>query len=1022
MALRSQSLSSKFKSMQRSYSSMTSSLSSYSKTLQRRTQSAEDKIIDDNFSNGLISTEAYIRELQDRQTRTYLTPLQRTNLGIKIRDTQEKYQDEQVQTAYQNGGFINGQKIDDSYMLAYEKSKLEKMDANSTAYQQQAQKVQTLQDKLETKARKDLRTQRELEIAQTPAYTFETLRAKQQMYEELATEAQNDGDTDAYKSYLIQATNYKNAADKAELGYNVNKDVQKLNEDRFVTSQEIKYGEQTGEQPTTGSKQPGAVSAPVPGSQALDSVTPTANIPEANTNTPEQQVPTQQEDILDKLENMSWGDLTSFYNEDENKRLANIEKSASSKKKSLETMDADYKYYNQIFDKYLDAMNNSTDPDERDKYWAKASSASEKSQDLFNKIQQTEAELETAVTDYQDKTKTLNQSVANRILSEAKVKLQLDKAELDKALQEGSIDSSGFIDGQVGYVADYMRFLNVKKYVFNDIYNDPKEVDQIDTEINKYNDDMTKTEAAFNNKWAYAGVVSPEDGLVKLENVQKIKDQLDEKGQPMFDKLYQKVGNAFAKVEYKDNKGNTLTTDEISKKTPQDLEKYRKIATIWRKLTPDGPRVQTITEFGKGETISKISVRDDKGNVQPYFEAPKKEGFFQKAGNALLGAAAWLQTNVAEPVANNIVKPAVQSVGNAMLEDKQNTNNFLRSTFGQPAQQITSNLRSMKFPELMPVAYAAEGQMALQGVPEEYTKQIIEASTKYNVRPEVIAGLLNKESMFDPNADNGQDRGLAQINRSAHPEISDQQALDPSFAIDFVGKELGRLKEATGSEFDALRAYNGGLSGYDSSVTGWDGKRTVSQITREYANDILGKAKEHTPTVAGMTSDLKPTVAGLRSQKKDNINPNNINYAGTIQSGMSLGPNPKPVNQKPQLRSQVSAPKQNPIQQVASAVEKKVNDVKNTVNNTKNTVKAVKTAAPVIKAVAAPAISKVVNSNPTLKSVANTVNTVKKVVDTGKKLVTNPVQTVKEAAKNAWDNTKKKVSNVVSGIRSLFKK
>lgn len=987
MALRSQSLSTKYKSLQRSYGSMSSSLSSYSKTIQRRTQSAEDKIIDDNYSNGLISTDAYIRELEDRQTRTYLTPLQRTNLGIKIRDTQEKYTDEMMQTAYQSGGFFNGQKIDDSYMLSYEKEKLAKMDPNSTAYQQQVQKVQSLQTKIETQTRKELRTQRELEIAQTPAYNFETLRAKQSMYEELAADAQADGDVDAYKSYLIQATNYKNAADKAEIGFDVNQDVQKLNEDRFLNNQDIKYGDT----PEAGSKVPGAVSAPIPGSE------PTQN--ELPQDAPAQEQQEVSEDILDKLEAMSWGDLSEYYNDDDLKKLETIDKSVSTKRKSLDRMVSDKAYYDQLADRYIDAANASTDPDEQLKYWQKISDSAQKSTDLLNRINEIEGEIENAGVDSEEKIKTLNQSVANRILSEAKTKLLLDKAELDKGLQEGTIDASGFIDGQVGYVSDYMRFLNVKRYIFNDIYTDPKEVDQIDTETAKYNDEITKTEAAFNNKWAYAGVISPEDGLVKLENVQSLKDEVDDKGNPMFDKMYQKVGNAFAKVEYKDKKGVTLTKDELSEKSAKDLEKYRKVATIWRKLDPNGPRVQTVTEFTKDGGINKISVRDSEGNVQPYFERPKEEGLLSKVGTGLLGAAAWLQEKVVEPVVDNVVKPAANYVGNAIVEDRQNRDNFLRSVVGQPAQAITSNLRSMKLPSLMQTAYAAEMQPTLTNVPEEYTNMIVETANKYGIKPEIVAGLLSKESNFDATADNGEDRGIAQINRNAHPEISDEQALDPAFAIDFVGKEISRLKEATGSEFDALRAYNGGLSGYNQP--------NVAGITNKYASDILERAKTHTQTVPGIKSDIKSDVKGLRSQNQD------INYAGTILSGKTLGPNPKPIEVKSssseptKLRSQQTQSNENIVQKATKAASKKVEDVKKTVS----TVKAV---APIAKAVAAPVIRSVVNSNPTLKKAADTVSNVKK-------FVSNPVQTVKEAAKKTWDDTKKKVSNVVSGIRSWFK-
>lgn len=48
------------------------------------------------------------------------------------------------------------------------------------------------------------------------------------------------------------------------------------------------------------------------------------------------------------------------------------------------------------------------------------------------------------------------------------------------------------------------------------------------------------------------------------------------------------------------------------------------------------------------------------------------------------------------------------------------------------------------------------------------------------------------ESNFNPRAvgDGGKSRGLAQIHKPSHPDITDEQAFDPYFAIDFMAKEF----------------------------------------------------------------------------------------------------------------------------------------------------------------------------------------------------------------------------------------
>jgi peptidoglycan hydrolase-like protein with peptidoglycan-binding domain len=74
-----------------------------------------------------------------------------------------------------------------------------------------------------------------------------------------------------------------------------------------------------------------------------------------------------------------------------------------------------------------------------------------------------------------------------------------------------------------------------------------------------------------------------------------------------------------------------------------------------------------------------------------------------------------------------------------------------------------------------------------------------------------LLGMFELESAWDPGAVstwykpvNGPDRGLAQINKNSHPDISDAQAFDPLFAIPYAVQRLHN------SPADALEWYRTG--------------------------------------------------------------------------------------------------------------------------------------------------------------------------------------------------------------------
>ena len=108
--------------------------------------------------------------------------------------------------------------------------------------------------------------------------------------------------------------------------------------------------------------------------------------------------------------------------------------------------------------------------------------------------------------------------------------------------------------------------------------------------------------------------------------------------------------------------------------------------------------------------------------------------------------------------------------------------------------------------------------------PKKYSDQIL-ASTKENkVDPSLVAAILIQESGYNPKPkDNpsydkagnivGYDRGIAQINSYWHPEVTDEQAYDPIWAIAWLTRQLKSDIDYFGDINRGLAAYNVGRGG-----------------------------------------------------------------------------------------------------------------------------------------------------------------------------------------------------------------
>lgn len=136
----------------------------------------------------------------------------------------------------------------------------------------------------------------------------------------------------------------------------------------------------------------------------------------------------------------------------------------------------------------------------------------------------------------------------------------------------------------------------------------------------------------------------------------------------------------------------------------------------------------------------------------------------------------------------------------------------------------------------------------VKGTPDWVKPYLIQASQKFGVPTMLLSAQINQESGFNPSSrgynqgKNGQinstDRGIAQINDYWHPEISNAQADDPAFAINWMAQTMaGNAKKYGGDYGKALSAYNTGnpndgfQNGYVQKIMGAAGQPVANAVT-----------------------------------------------------------------------------------------------------------------------------------------------------------------------------------------------
>ena len=95
------------------------------------------------------------------------------------------------------------------------------------------------------------------------------------------------------------------------------------------------------------------------------------------------------------------------------------------------------------------------------------------------------------------------------------------------------------------------------------------------------------------------------------------------------------------------------------------------------------------------------------------------------------------------------------------------------------------------------IEYTAPSPLKVEQVQvgEDYIKsQITFYSNLYQVSEAVMNAVVACESNYNPNAlgDGGQSKGLVQIHIPAHPSISNIQAFDVEFSLNFLAENLSK--------------------------------------------------------------------------------------------------------------------------------------------------------------------------------------------------------------------------------------
>lgn len=185
-----------------------------------------------------------------------------------------------------------------------------------------------------------------------------------------------------------------------------------------------------------------------------------------------------------------------------------------------------------------------------------------------------------------------------------------------------------------------------------------------------------------------------------------------------------------------------------------------------------------------------------------------------------------------------------------------------------------------------------------------YASTIQGAAATNGLPPSLLAALLDQESTFNPsainnNANGSVDRGIAQINNAAHPNVTDAQAMNPTFSIGWAAAYLSSLVKSCGSVTGGLSKYNTGHCNsqtgqqYASSVlarvplyTSLDQSTSGTSNQMSEAATVANTANVTTATVStGTVSSLESTLLNIGTKTQTGL----LHPLGTAQVVLQYG-------------------------------------------------------------------------------------------------------------------------------------
>lgn len=145
-----------------------------------------------------------------------------------------------------------------------------------------------------------------------------------------------------------------------------------------------------------------------------------------------------------------------------------------------------------------------------------------------------------------------------------------------------------------------------------------------------------------------------------------------------------------------------------------------------------------------------------------------------------------------------------------------------------------------------PVSNSLATKASLPQPYAKYQNEILAASKKYNIPPEIITGVISRETNGQNIlGDGGHGHGLMQIDDRFHGDFlrSHQNGLDPASNIDYGTSLLRQNLDHFGGDYGkALAAYNAGIGGVERAIR--NGRSADSATTgNDYGSDVLNRAR-----------------------------------------------------------------------------------------------------------------------------------------------------------------------------------